>query len=126
MEVAEAIAAAERILPGEAAPENTEDPRWQAIIHIADFIESDPDECFAFAVRWGSHPDADLRSAIATCLLEHLLENRFEEVVSQVEKLAQENPLFADTVCQCWPFPQSEKSERAERFRRVVSVLRKQ
>jgi len=59
MTVTEAIAAAEEILPGEAASDKTEDPRWQAIIRVADFIETEPDECLAFAVRWGSNANAD-------------------------------------------------------------------
>jgi hypothetical protein len=51
MTVTEAIAAAEQILPGQAAPENAEDPRWQAIIRVGDFIVTDPQECLAFALR---------------------------------------------------------------------------
>lgn len=39
MTVQEAIAAADAILPGEAAPEGARDPRWQAIIVVGEFIE---------------------------------------------------------------------------------------
>lgn len=126
MTVMEAIAAAELILPGEAVAENAEDPRWQAIIRVAEFIESDPQICLGFALRWDNHADEDLRSAIAACLLEHLLEHHFEEVFPQVEESARANKLFADTVCRCWAFGQSEDPGAAERFHQLVSALRKQ
>ena len=74
-----AIARAESILPGVEAPDGVEeDPRWQAIIDIENHIESAPEPIWRFICRWGSHPDEDLRSAIATCLLEHLLEYHFQ------------------------------------------------
>jgi len=61
------------IAAGEAAPDGETDPRWQAVIAVGEFIETDPEPVFAFAQRWGSSDNADLRMAIATCLLEHLL-----------------------------------------------------
>ena len=78
MTVQEAIRDADGVLPGKAAPEEAEDPRWQAIIAVRDFVESEPDAVWHFIRRWGVHADADLRAAIATCLLEHLLERHFE------------------------------------------------
>ena len=72
MTVQEAIEQAEALLPDSVAPEGETDPRWQAIIDVGDFIESDPELVWAFALRWGSSEDDDLRAAIATCLLEHL------------------------------------------------------
>jgi hypothetical protein len=73
-----AIQEAEAILPGTAAPAGESDPRWQAIIAIGDFAETDPEPIWAFVVRWGNHADEDLRTAVATCLLEHLLEYHFD------------------------------------------------
>jgi hypothetical protein len=62
MDVSDAIAAAERILPGKAAAEGSRDPRWQAIIAIEDFVEEEPDAIWSFILRWGSNPDEDLRT----------------------------------------------------------------
>ena len=45
--VHEAIEAAERLLPGVAAPDGELDPRWQAIIEVEGFIETDPEEICA-------------------------------------------------------------------------------
>ena len=82
MTVHEAIENAEAILPGVAAPEGQEDPRWQAIIAVAGFIEDEPELVWTFVERWGQYPDEDLRAAIATCLLEHLLEAAFRDPLS--------------------------------------------
>jgi hypothetical protein len=41
MTLQEAIAAAEVLLPGRAAPDGRIDPRWQAIIAIREFIETE-------------------------------------------------------------------------------------
>jgi hypothetical protein len=77
MTVHDAIAAAERILPGDAAPDNAKDPRWQAIIEIGHFVSAEPEAIWPFVLKWGSYEDEDLRTAIATCLLEHLMEFHF-------------------------------------------------
>ena len=116
MTVIEAISDANAILPGIAAPDDAEDPRWQAIIAIADFVESDPDPVWVFVAQWGSHADPDLRAAVATCLLEHLLEHHFPLVFPRVEDLARREPNFADTFAMCSKFGQSELPENARRF----------
>lgn len=66
MTVAEAIAAAEPILPGRAAPDDQRDPRWQAIIAVAEFLPTEPDAVWAWVARCGCSDDADLRIAIAS------------------------------------------------------------
>ncbi len=116
MEVYDAIRYAESILPGEPASEGDEDPRWQAIIGIADSVESDPEAIWPFVARWGRHPQDDLRDAIATCLLEHLLGHHFKRIFPRVRELAERDTLFADTFCRCWKFGQSESPENARKF----------
>jgi hypothetical protein len=71
--VHEAIEATERLLPGVAAPDGELDPRWQAIIEVEGFIETDPEEIWHFIRRWGCDESEDLRRAIATCPLEDLV-----------------------------------------------------
>jgi hypothetical protein len=116
MTVSDAVEAAERILPGEMAPDGELDPRWQAIINVGDFIEVAPEEVWAFIVRWGSHPDEDLRTAVATCLLEHLLDVDFDRFFPEVEKRAIADSLFADTFTRCWKFGNSKLPQNACRF----------
>jgi hypothetical protein len=104
MTVFDAIEHADSLLPGAAAPDGERDPRWQAIIAVADFIENEPEAVWSFVERWGQHPDEDLRAAIATCLLEHLLERHFDIIFPRVKCLAESNEQFARTVTMCWPF----------------------
>jgi hypothetical protein len=85
MDVHQAIRAAEQQLPGLAAKEGENDPRWQAMIQIGDFIESEPEAVWQFVERWRVDADADVRSAVATCLLEHLLETNFAAFFPRVE-----------------------------------------
>src|SRR5215831_16120026 len=51
--VQQAIAAAGRVLPGRAAPDGAEDPRWQSIIAVGDFVETEPEAVWFFVERWG-------------------------------------------------------------------------
>jgi hypothetical protein len=94
MTAEEAITSAESILPGQAAPDGEIDVRWHAIIPVAEFIQTEPERVWAFARKWGAHSDEDLRMAISTCILEHLL----DAFISRVEEAANADRLFADTV----------------------------
>ena len=125
MTVEEAIAAAEPLLPGHAAPDGAIDPRWQAIIAIGDFVESDPDAVWSFVLRWGAWPDEDLRAAIATCLLEHLLEYSFDEFMPRVEEAALSGHLAAETVSMCAKFGEAMRADRAARLDRLIARLSK-
>lgn len=129
-----AIRRAERLLPGEPAPPGAEDPRWQALIEIHYFIESDPDVVWSFVERWGGHAQEDLRTAVAVCLLEHLLEHHFELIFPRVRARAGRDRLFADMFSRCWKFGRAELPENARQFdelkasctaRRVKRRLRK-
>jgi len=126
MTVQKAISEAEAILPSRAAPEGERDPRWQAVIAVAEFIETEPEEVWSFARRWGCSSDDDLRMAIATGVLEHLLEHHFDAFISRVEEAASANRHFANTVTRCWKFGQSEEPARAARFERLVASVREQ
>lgn len=119
VKVEEAISAAEALLPGREAPEGETDPRWQAIIAVAEFIPIDPEEVWLFARKWGAHPDDDLRMAIATCVLEHLLEHHFDAFIARVEEAAHANQLFAATVTYCGRFGQSAEPGRSARLDRL-------
>jgi hypothetical protein len=114
--VSEAIQRANALLPGESAPQGQEDARWQAIIEVGKYIEASPDEVWGFVRRWGSHPQEDLRDAVAGCLLEHLLEHHFSLIFPRVVQAAKEEPLFADMFSRCWKFGQSEATGNSEKF----------
>lgn len=124
MTVDETIAAADAVLPGQAAAEGELDPRWQAVIAVAEFIPSDPEAVWSFILRWGDSPDADLRLAIATCALEHLLAHHFDAFYDRVTEVASANSRFANTVGSCWVFSPGEEPERSAKFAALRRSLR--
>ena len=124
MTIDQAIVEAEAILPGQTAPQGELDPRWQAIIAVSEFTATHPEQVWLFARKWGAFPDADLRMAISTCVLEHLLEHHFDSFISRVEEAVRTDVLFADTVSHCWKFGQSTEPTRADRFDRLQAFIR--
>jgi hypothetical protein len=119
MTIGEAINKAEEVLPGTPVVGDGVDPRWQAIIDVGEFVETNPNEVWDFVVRWGSHTCEDLRASIATCLLEHLLEYHFKLIFPRVKKAAKQNRLFADMFCGCSKFGQSQSLINSMRFSRL-------
>lgn len=118
--IRDTIHEAEAILSGGApSPEGKMDARWQAVIALEEFIETNPQEVWQFIRKWGSHKDDDIRSAIATCLLEHLLEFDFETYFPKVEIEVKESILFEDMFCSCSKFGQAEEPVNAKRFDRL-------
>jgi hypothetical protein len=99
-EVRRAIKKAERLLPGK--PVEGSDPRWQAIMRIDEFIPSHPQAIWQFVLRWGKHPQADLRSAIGILLLEQLLSNHFNLLFPKVREAVLASRRFKDTLSRCW------------------------
>jgi hypothetical protein len=123
--VQRSINRAERILPGKPAPKGERDPRWQAIIRVGEFSETQPEAVWNFAHRWGKHAQADLRMAVATCLLEHLLEHHFDLLFPRVRRAALESPRFASTFNSCWSFGDSKRPKNAVRVVRLQAQLRR-
>jgi hypothetical protein len=123
MTVYQAIQKAERVLPGKPAEEGQVDIRWQAIIKVGKFAERHPDEVWAFARKWGAHANADLRTAVATCLLEHLLEHHFDRIFPLVSKACRQSVRFGDTVTMCSEFGQTTIPRNQERFRALTKKL---
>jgi hypothetical protein len=122
--VRRAIARAQSFLPGRPAPDGQPDPRWQAIIRVGTFSDSHPELIWEFARRWGKHAQSDLRMAVATCLLEHLLEHHFETLFLRVRREALTSVRFADTLTSCWPFGVAALPRNAARMQRLKRELR--
>lgn len=97
------------------------DCRWQALIVVGELIGSYPQEVWQVVADYGDHPDEDMRTGVACVLLEHLLEEHFEECLPRVRaKLLEGSPLFADMVRTCW-----FDGQEGPRFRRVQNLMRK-
>jgi hypothetical protein len=121
--IKQAILNAEKLLPGIPAHEGDVDSRWQAIIEIGEYIDTEPDEVWLFIRKWGMHSNEDVRAAIATCLLEHLLENHFTEFFPEVRKACQKSKRFASTFNLCSQFGQTEQPENLKVFNELKNKL---
>jgi len=123
MSLEDKIRYANALLPGEPAPDNENDPRWEAMLEIAYHLEGEPEPIWRFIKKWGVHEQDDLRSGIACCLLEHLLEYHFEEYFPRVTELAKENSLFSKTVFFCRKFGKSKLPENAAKLDGLLESL---
>jgi len=122
MNIFDAIKDAEKVLPGSPLPDDKmKDQRWQRIIEIENFIQTNPEEVWRFTEKWGSHEQEDIRMAIATCLLEHLLEHHFNLIFPRLENEIKENPLFYDTVSRCAKFGQSKTKVNSKKFDNLIN-----
>ena len=101
-----------------------EDRRWQAAIRLGELVHPEPDAVWPVVARWGTSDDSDTRMAIATCVLEHLLEHHFEMLFPRVEQLALADRRFADTVRSCWRFGQSAEAANGARLKALQERLR--
>jgi len=119
-----AIQAAEALLPGKPTPEGEEDPRWQAIMKIEDFVEPEPEAIWPFVLKWGSLPDEpDLSAAIAVLLVERLLQYHFDLIFPRVAAAARSNSSFAGTFAKSWKLGQAQKATRAKQYDELLAQL---
>jgi len=120
MTVLQAIRKAERVLPGKAVDDGQLHPRWQAILRVEDYIEQHPEEVWRFTRKWGVHANVDLRTAVATCLLERLLACHFSRIFSLVSEASRHSARFADTLSRCWALGQARRPQNLKRLRALV------
>lgn len=97
-----------------------EDTRWQAAIALGRIAESDPESVWTLVVSHGSRRQSDVRMAIATCVLEHLLEHHFDQFFPRVSAVAQSSRLFRDTFNSCYAMGQATLPRNARRWRRLL------
>ena len=114
--VDQAIAQANAILPHRPAPEGELDLRWQAIIGVGEFVESDPLPVWEFTRRWSVEADEDMQHALASVLLEHLFEHHFALVYPLVQVAARQDSSIASIVAKCWALGQATEGWHAAAF----------
>jgi hypothetical protein len=59
----------------------SEPERWAAA--ATEYVYTDPDRIWPLAIRFGSSDILDIRQAIASCVLEHVLEHHFDALLSE-------------------------------------------
>ena len=97
--------------------------RWQAAIALGELAESDPESAWGLVVSHGSRRLGDVRIAIATCVLEHLLERQFDAFFPRVAATARSSRWFRETFRSCWRMGQAELPRNAKRWQRLLREL---
>jgi hypothetical protein len=114
-------AAPEQFLPL-AAPligDSDDRCRWQGAIVVGESISDHPEMVWPVIVEYGASEDEDLRSAVATVLLEHIVEMHFEWAYPRLKAVLREgHPQFVDTLRRCW----STLTDDQER--RIANLIR--
>lgn len=89
------------------------DCRWQAIIVVGEFLKNSPQEVWKVICQFGVSEDDDMRTAIATILLEHLLEIYYTQYFPLLKsKILKGSPLLADTLSLCWHIGEGRSHKR--------------
>jgi hypothetical protein len=112
MRLHKAIRQAEKAFPGG----RDSDLRGERLLEISRYVDSHPEQVWAFIARWGRHESEDLRTDIGLYLLEHLLSYHFDLIFPRVEQLASEDPRFAYTFRACRKMGQAETPANEARW----------
>ena len=116
MNAFDATEQASAILATEPPPEGTRDPRWQALLVVTSYIQHEPELVWEFIEEWGGHEREDIREAVATCLLEPLLERHCEDFLTLIAERAISDTFFADMFLRCERFGSAAEPPFAKRF----------
>jgi hypothetical protein len=111
------------ILDIDAALRSTvEKERWAAAEAAGQLVSDRPRAVWNLVVAHGASEIEDVRSAVATCMLEHLLEEHFEEYFPLLEReIRAGNIMLGDTLRRCWKLGQAELGANADRWDKLVS-----
>lgn len=94
--------------------------RWQAIIVIGEYIPVGirNEEIWNLVIQY-SGVDDDMQQALATVLLEHLLEYDYDCTIKRIATAASDwNTTLRDVLERCWRFGQSDTQ-----WRRVEQII---
>ena len=77
--------------------------RWQAVVVVGESLDTKPEAVWEVVKEFGDDPDEDVRAAIATCLLEHLLERDFDRYFPRIrQEILNGRSLMIDTLGSSW------------------------
>ena len=94
--------------------------RWQALILAGEWIQLAPELVWSLVLEFGASGDEDMRTGVATVLLEHLLDYDFDTFFPRLRSLIEAgHPMLADTLRRCWAFGKAEP-----RWDEVSNLLR--
>ena len=96
--------------------------RWQAAIVVGESIATDPGAVWQVVLECGEPKDADMRSAIACVLLEHLLESDFDRYFSLLrEEVTGGQRWLLNVLNMCWLFGEAAEDHK----KRIAKYMRR-
>jgi hypothetical protein len=96
------------------------DCRWQALIVVGESIAANPHAVWEVIRQHAYSDDEDMRTGVATVLLEHLLEEHFDDYFPNVrEEALRRSANFLETLEMCW-----FDGRGGPRYNRVKNLLR--
>ena len=101
--------------------------RWQALFVIGRFVGKTPEAVWEIVTELGSGKDAKMRSAVATALLEPLLDHHYDKYFRRLEaRIRRGDPNLTDTLQKCWMFGGAKRHSREvdKLLRSVVGARR--
>src|SRR5690242_12677743 len=102
---------------------SSEKDRWAGAADLGEYVFARPEQAWPLVVEFGSSALEDMRAAIATCVLEHILEHHFDTyfpmLVSEIEQ--SDNHYLADTLSYCSKFGQAREFSRATRWDSLIA-----
>jgi HEAT repeat protein len=99
--------------------------RWAAAQAAGELIDKSPWDVWQLVLRHGASELEDTRSAVATCMLEHLLERHFDNFFPLLEaQVRQGNVLLGDTFRRCWKFGVAEDIRNSQRWDSLAREVR--
>lgn len=97
------------------------DCRWQATIIIGEFLNTRQEEIWNIIITYGSSDNRDIRTAIATVLLEHffeensnLFDTKFETIRQEISK-GNKNLLYTLSMCR-FDLPDNSQIEQINKL----------
>ena len=98
--------------------------RWGILVDLTKFVEDQPRKLWPLIIKWGSVYNHDIRTGVACCLLEHLLQYHFAEFFERSrQEILGGNRRFASTLKYCHKLGQAEDAENAHRFDDFIASL---
>ena len=95
--------------------------RWQSLIVIGDYIRGSPSKVWDVVCEHSHQADDDMLNALATLLLEHLLEHHFEATYARIEEgVGFDRSAMRSMLKRCWRFGQGD--EQWERLNQLFKL----
>lgn len=101
--------------------DGNESDRWAAAAELSEHVVSNSDRIWPTVLELASSDVEDIRQAVATNVLEHILEHDFDRFFPLIEsEVKRGNENLRDSVRLCWKFGQSLDRRRSERWDALV------